>query len=87
MYYVYVLKSNKTTSLYIGFTADLKQRIIYHNQGRSIYTKRYAPWKLVYYEAYFSKHDAIVREKKLKKYHNNVGNLKKRISRSLENVG
>lgn len=63
MYYVYVLVSKKNKSKYIGSTADLKQRLSDHNakQG-SEYTKRNAPFDLVFYEAFFAKSDASKQE-------------------------
>ena len=51
MYYVYVLKSQKTKRFYIGYTSDLKQRVLDHNIGEMA-TKYGIPWKLIYYEAY-----------------------------------
>ena len=67
MFYVYVLSSQKDRSrLYIGYTADLKKRIIKHNQKENRSTKPYSPWKLIYYEACLNKNDAKRREKYLK---------------------
>ena len=67
MYYMYVLKSLKVEQFYIGSTKDLKQRFKEHNSGSSIYTKKFLPWKLIYYEAYTSYKLAFRREKALKK--------------------
>ena len=65
MYYVYtLLLSNK--DLYIGYTDNLKQRILYHKQGKAKFTKPYRPVKLIYYEAYLAKEDATKREYFLK---------------------
>ena len=63
MHYVYLLKSVKLGELYIGQTNDLKRRFAEHNAGESISTKHKAPFKLVYYEAYQSRSDAVYREK------------------------
>ena len=52
--------------LYFGFTHDLKRRLNEHNSGDNISTKRYMPWKLIYYEACLSESDARRREKYLK---------------------
>ncbi|HSA83879.1 MAG TPA: GIY-YIG nuclease family protein [Patescibacteria group bacterium] len=62
MYYVYVLKSLKDGNLYKGSTADLKKRIERHNTGQVPSTKNRRPFKLIYYEAYQVKSDAIKRE-------------------------
>lgn len=32
---------------YIGFTANLKARVKSHNDGASVHTRKYKPWKLV----------------------------------------
>ena len=69
--------------MYTGYSTDLKQRIAEHNQGKSPYTSRLMPWKLVYYEAYLSKEDAQHREKSLKLRSNASLQLKKRILKSI----
>ncbi len=79
MYYVYVIKSTKTDFLYIGSTADLKRRVDDHNSGTQLTTKAYVPFKLVYYEAYASKHIALIREKALKHHGGTIAALKKRL--------
>ena len=65
-YYVYLLQSELDQSWYIGHTNNLDKRLVQHNEGKSYYTKRKIPWKVIYYEASFSKMDAIAREKYLK---------------------
>lgn len=62
MYYVYILKSKKDKSLYIGYSKNLKQRLKEHNRGKSTYTKNKIPYDLIYYEAYINKKDAKGRE-------------------------
>ena len=49
MYYVYVLQSSKSHTLYYGFTSDLRKRFKEHNDGKSRYTKPLLPWKLIWY--------------------------------------
>jgi len=66
MFYTYILESEKNGELYVGFTEDLKKRVKEHNQGVNASTKRYIPWKLIYYEASLNKKDARRREKYLK---------------------
>lgn len=68
MFYVYLLKSIKDKSLYIGFAPDLRMRIEKHNQGFVTSTKNLRPLELIYYEAYKHKQDAIIREKRLKQF-------------------
>lgn len=83
MYYVYLIKSKKNGRVYTGYTSDLKQRFVDHNNGKSKYTKNNRPYFLVYYEAYLSKEDAQKREKNLKLRGNASAQLRKRISNSL----
>ena len=66
MFYTYVLQSEKNKEHYIGYTANLKKRLVEHNQGLNFSTKRYIPWKLIYYEACIKSGDARRREKYLK---------------------
>lgn len=65
-YYVYLLQSELDNSWYIGYTNEIGRRLTEHNSGKSYYTKRKMPWKLIYYEVSFNKLDAIAREKYLK---------------------
>ena len=83
MYYVYVLKSIKDDKLYIGYTTDLKRRLIQHNTSSSKATKPRLPLKLVYYETYLSEKDAKDREFKLKRFAGSYTHLKHRIKNSL----
>lgn len=62
MYYVYVLQSLKDGKLYIGSTSDLKQRCRQHYNGEAFSTKGRRPLKLIFYEAFVEKDDAIRRE-------------------------
>jgi putative endonuclease len=84
MYYVYVLLSTVDSRLYIGKTADLKNRVKRHNSGYVKSTKAYRPWRLVYFEAYASNKDVGVRKMQLKQ-HAAKQELKQRLQYSLEN--
>ena len=66
MWYVYLLKSQKTHKWYTGSTKDLRKRILTHNTYKNKSTKFGVPWKLVYYEAGLDREDARAREKYLK---------------------
>ncbi len=79
MNYVYLLQSELNNEIYIGSTTDLRRRIIEHNKGRSTATKRYIPWKLVYYEAFMTETMARKREHNLKYNGNAIRELKKRL--------
>jgi len=83
MFYVYVLKSKKDGSLYIGYTNDLKRRFVEHNKRNNKSTKHKAPFELVYYEAYKAQRDAKNREHMLKKFSGACTSLKTRIVESI----
>ena len=66
MFFVYVLKSLKDGSTYIGYTEDLENPLKSHNSGQTRSIKSKLPMKLVYFEEYESKTEARKRELKLK---------------------
>jgi len=65
MFYVYFLLISNG-DIYKGFCGDLKQRIKDHTNGKVQSTRNYRPIKLIGYEAYLLKSDALRREKFLK---------------------
>jgi len=65
-YFVYIIKSLKDDTYYIGSTQDLSERMERHNQGRSTYTKSKRPWELVFCEEHLDRSRAIIREKEIK---------------------
>lgn len=79
MGYLYLLQSKLNNEIYVGSTKDLKLRMEEHNSGKVFSTKRYIPWKIIYYEAYASEELARLREKRLKHNRNAIRELKKRI--------
>ena len=85
MFYVYVLQSMRTDKFYIGFASDLKARILKHQQGLVYSTKNSRHLDLIYYEAYKSKKDALIREKRLKQFAKGFSSLKGRMKYSINN--
>ena len=65
-FYVYILLSKKDNRLYIGCTNNLKRRLSQHAKGEVISTKNRRPFKLIHYEYFINKDDAVAREKFLK---------------------
>jgi predicted GIY-YIG superfamily endonuclease len=52
-YYVYLIQSIHHPDLrYVGYTTNLKERLLTHNSGGSIYTKKDRPWKLIMCSAF-----------------------------------
>jgi putative endonuclease len=65
-YYVYVLVSEKDGDNYVGYTNDLKRRLVAHDEGRVRSTRNRWPMKLIYFEGCLNRQDATKREKYLK---------------------
>jgi len=59
-------KSNKPVT-YVGYTNNLKKRIILHNAGKGAKFTKGRKWVLIYKEKYKSKSEAISREYYIKK--------------------
>lgn len=71
-YYVYILASKKNGTLYIGVTNDLIRRLYEHkNNVIGGFTKKYNVHNLVYCEEYDDINEAIIREKRIKKWKRN----------------
>lgn len=67
MYYIYVLENQNDKSFYIGYTSNLKRRLLEHQNGQGGRTTSLKKnWKLIYFEGYVNKDDATGREKFLK---------------------
>ncbi len=67
MHYVYLLRSQSNPKeQYIGYTTDLKKRLLDHNRGDSPHTARFIPWDLTAYIAFQEKESATAFEKYLK---------------------
>jgi len=67
-YYVYILAS-KTEVLYIWVTSDLIKRVYEHkNKLVEWFTQKYNVDRLVYYEIHHDIHEAIKKEKQIKKW-------------------
>jgi len=63
IYYVYMLKSKSVKPItYVGYTNNLKKRIILHNSGKGAKFTRGRQWALIYKEKFKSKKEAISRE-------------------------
>ena len=65
-YIIYAIMSSFDNRIYVGFTADLENRIKEHNQGKTKSTKGFRPWSLLYTEKVITRDDARKREKYFK---------------------
>ena len=66
--FVYIITNYKNTTLYVGVTSNLPQRILEHKEKRypNSFSARYNLNKLIYYESFQMIGDAIGREKQIK---------------------
>ncbi len=68
-YYTYILASRKNGTLYIGMTNDIARRAWEHKEELvKGFTKKHVVKRLVHVEMYEDVNDAILREKRLKKW-------------------
>lgn len=68
-YYAYLLTNRPRGVLYCGVTNDLKRRIFEHRAGvGSRFANRYNLKMLVWFEHYTDVEQAILREKRIKKW-------------------
>jgi len=66
---VYILASQRNGTLYIGVTSDIARRIWQHRSGAvEGFTRQYGVYTLVYVEFHQTMADAILREKRIKKW-------------------
>ncbi len=69
---VYILFSETKNRFYIGFTSDMEQRIMRHNQKSKGFTGNVNDWKIVYTEKYDSKEEAYKRELQIKSWKSRI---------------
>ena len=66
MYYAYVLKSINHNYYYKGHCNNLDVRLQQHNSGMTRSNRKYAPFKIGYYEIFDTEAGAVAREKYFK---------------------
>ena len=68
-YYVYLLASQRNGTLYTGVTNDLMRRVWEHKNGYvKGFTYDYNVRRLVWFELHQDIHEAIAREKRIKRW-------------------
>jgi putative endonuclease len=83
MYYVHILRSIfGPAQIYVGATADLKQRFTDHNSGKSRHTAKYVAWGIECYVGMPDKQRAYDFENYLKS-HSGRAFAAKRLMRTL----
>ena len=65
--YLIVSKNKGKRVSYVGYTKNLTNRILLHNNGKGAKFTKGRIWELIYYKKYKTKSEAMVEENKLKK--------------------
>jgi putative endonuclease len=66
MFYAYILRSLKDSSLYKGHCENLEERLIQHNSGQTKSIKHLIPFEVAYFESFTTREEALNREKYFK---------------------
>ena len=66
MYYSYILKTYITNRYYIGYSPNLKNRLIKHKNGKVLSTKSNLNYELEWYCAFKTRTQALLFEQYLK---------------------
>ena len=78
-YFVYIVTNEYRTTLYIGVTNNIQNRLAQHyfdsNNAKKSFAGKYNCIYLIYYEGFNYPKDAIYREKQLKKWRREKKNL------------
>jgi putative endonuclease len=65
-YFSYILYSANFNRFYKGHCEDLTERLNQHNHGHTKSTKPFIPWKIVYFEEFETRDEAVKRERYFK---------------------
>jgi len=68
LFIVYIIYSHIKDKYYIGFSSNLAERIIRHNQKSKGFTGNVNDWKIVFTQEFETKTEALAREKQIKSW-------------------
>ena len=68
LFIVYIIYSHIKDKYYIGFSSNLAERIIRHNQKSKSFTGNVNDWKIVFTQEFATKTEALAREKQIKSW-------------------
>jgi putative endonuclease len=87
MNYVYIIQNNFSGEIYVGFTKNLKRRLVEHNsKGKKFTTRKKGEWIIIYIEIYRSERNAREREYRIKHNGSTKKELFKRINKCLFDI-
>ncbi len=69
-FWAYILGNKDNSVLYVGMTNNLRRRISEHKEGAGArFTTKYNVNRLLYYDGFQTRAQALAREKQLKNWH------------------
>ena len=63
MYYVYILINLDRNKTYTGVTQDIQRRLKEHNQGKMAFSRKFAPYNILYMEKFATSSEAYTKER------------------------
>tara|TARA_Y100000389_G_scaffold203230_1_gene250995 strand:- start:1888 stop:2151 length:264 start_codon:yes stop_codon:yes gene_type:complete len=68
IYYVYLIKTldGYLSKSYVGYTTNLKNRLLAHNSNKGAKSTKGYKWEIIYKKKFILKHEALSFEYKLK---------------------
>ena len=74
--YILISFNNNKAYTYVGYTSNLKKRILLHNNSKGAKYTRGRIWKIIYKKNYKTKSLAMINEFKLKKNYKKRNEIK-----------
>lgn len=66
--FVYIIYSDTVREFYKGVTDHPEIRLREHNENKSRFTAGKGPWQLVYLRPYQTRREALIEERRIKKF-------------------
>ena len=66
IFVVYIVYSAAVDKYYVGYTVDIKKRLVEHNTGISTYTAKATDWELKFAREFMSRKEAMSEERRIK---------------------
>jgi putative endonuclease len=66
LFYIYIIRSQHWQRYYVGSSESVEKRFQEHNSGKSGSTRAGIPWELIHIEAFATRSEALLRERKIK---------------------
>jgi putative endonuclease len=71
-YFIYIVYSKTKNSYYVGYTSNLQERLLRHNQKSKGFTGSRNDWQIVHSERFSTKTEAMKRELQIKSWKSRI---------------